>query len=211
MLIYRGLLRVEPACAGKRIQQHVIVLGEGRSPSRIDEPPDLVFAFETHYVRDLDPARALAQPLTAPWAMLAGTLDRKEREARLIQILRTASSVDSKSLSRDLTRITLAFAAIVMKREDIKGALREAGMTIDNNSELTWADELHAEGHAEGLIEGRLQGAHDDAVRLLVHRGVDEQQAKLIADALIRQAPLTAAERAAFDDPDELIGLLTER
>jgi hypothetical protein len=202
MLIYRGLLRVEPACAGKRIQQHVIVLGEGKSPSRIDEPPDLVFAFETHYVRDLDPARALTQPLTAPWAMLAGALGHKERQARLLEILRAATSVDSKSLYRDLTRTTLAFAAIVMKREDIEEALREAGMSIDNNSELTWADELHA--------EGRMQGTHDDAVQLLMHRGVDEPRANLIAEALIRQSPLTVAKRAAFDGLPELNALAAE-
>ncbi|WP_378064815.1 hypothetical protein [Actinoplanes subglobosus] len=142
--------------------------------------------------------------------MLAGTLDHKEREARLIEILRAATSVDSKSLYRDLTRTTLAFAAIVMKREDIEEALREAGMSIDNNNDLTWADALHAEGHAEGVVEGRLEGTHDDAVQLLVHRGVDEKRAKLIAEALVSQALPVAAKRAAFDSLDELDALAAE-
>ncbi|MEU4622502.1 hypothetical protein AB0G04_21365 [Actinoplanes sp. NPDC023801] len=203
MLIYRSLLRVEPACSGKRIEQHVIVLGEGTSPSRIDEPPNLVFAFETHYARDLDPAKAIADPLTAPWAMLAGAREGKERETRLATILRAATSVESKSLARDLTMTTLAFAAIVMKREDVERALREAGMSTDSSNDLVWADELHAEGRAEGV--------RDSAAKLLVHRGIDEGKARLIAEVLIGQDADTATERAAFDELGGLTALVADK
>jgi hypothetical protein len=203
MLIYRSLLRIEPACVGKRIQQHVIVLGEGTSPSRIDEAPDLVFAFETHYVRKLDPSKALGDPLSAPWAILADTHDSKERMSRLAEVLRAATSVESKSLARDLRMTTLAFAAIVMKREDVERALREAGMPTDSSNDLVWADEIHAEGHAEGV--------RDSTAKLLVRRGVAEPEARLIAEALIGQNPEAAAERAAFDDLDELAALVAEQ
>jgi hypothetical protein len=114
-----------------------------------------------------------------------------------------ATSVDSKSLARDLRTTALAFAAIVMKREDIERALREAGMSTDSSNDLVWADEIHAEGHAEGRVEG----VRDDAVRLLVRRGVDEDKARLIAEALIKQGPDAAAERAAFDGLQELEAL----
>ncbi|MEV4277204.1 hypothetical protein [Actinoplanes xinjiangensis] len=128
--------------------------------------------------------------------MLAGARDGKEREARLTEVLRAATSVDSKSLARDLRTTALAFAAIVMTREDIERALREAGMSTDSSNDLVWADEIHA--------EGRVEGVRDDAVRLLVRRGVDQDKAKLIAEALIKQGPDAAAERAAFDGLQEL-------
>jgi hypothetical protein len=203
MLIYRSLLRVEPAYAGKRIQQHVIVLGEGTSPSRIDEPPDLTFAFQTHYARELDPARLLIDPLTTPWALLAGAADRQERYLRLAQVLRAAKSVESKSLARDLTTTTLAFAAIVMKREDVERAFREAGMSTDSSNDLVWADELHAEGRAEGV--------RDSATKVLMRRGIDESKARLIAEALFAQDADAAAERAAFDGLDELTALVADQ
>jgi hypothetical protein len=191
MLIYRSLLRVEPACAGKRIQQHVIVLGQGTSPSRIDEPPDLLFMFETHYARDVDPVQALTDPLTAPWAMLAAAPDGEALMARLAEAINAAMSAGSKSLVRDLINTTLAFAAIAMKREDIQRALREAEMPSDISGDLVWADELVAE----------------HVLRLLAHRGVDPDQARSITDALIRSNPETSVERAAFDDLAQLTAL----
>ncbi|MDI6100546.1 hypothetical protein QLQ12_18205 [Actinoplanes sp. NEAU-A12] len=211
MLIYRSLLRVEPACAGKEIQQHVIVLGKGTSPSQIDESPDLVFTFETHYARDVDPAEALADPLTAPWAILAAARSDAERIARLEEILRAVTSAESESLVRDLTMTTLTFAAITMKREDIERVLREAGMPADMIRDTEFAQELIDEGRVEGLAEGRAEGrlfsTRSNVVRLLRHRGVDEGRTDAIAAALIEQDIDTAAERAAFDDLTELTSL----
>jgi hypothetical protein len=123
--------------------------------------------------------------------------------SRLAEVLRAATSVESKSLARDLRMTTLAFAAIVMKREDVERALREAGMPTDSSNDLVWADEIHAEGHAEGV--------RDSTAKLLVRRGVAEPEARLIAEALIGQNPEAAAERAAFDDLDELAALVAEQ
>jgi hypothetical protein len=202
MLIYRSLLRVEPVCSGKRIQQHVIVLGGGTSPTRIDEPPDLVYAFETHYARELDPAEALADPLGSPWAMLGGAHSSTEQQERLTEVLRAASSIESKPLRHDLVMIARAFAAIVMKREDVERAFREASMSTDGSNDLVWADEI--------LLEGRIEGIRDNVVRLLVHRGFDEGKAKRITEALIAGDADAAAERAAFDGLEELGALAAE-
>lgn len=204
MLTYRSLIRVEPAYAGKQIQQHVIVLGEGTSPSMIDEPPHLQFRFETHYARDLDPANLLDDPVKAPWAVLAPADDDGGRAARLVAVMRTVTAAEPESLAQDLVDTTLTFASVVMKREDIKRALREAGMSQDSISKLTWAEEFVEEGR----IEGERRSTEQHLIRVLTHRGIDEEQATPIAQALIRQGVATSVERAAFDDLDQLKALI---
>lgn len=202
MLIYRSLLRVEPACVGKRIQQHVVVLGEGTSPSRINEP-GLAFAFETHYARDLAPADVLADPVTAPWAMLATAQDDAERTARLKEVLRVVTSAETESLVRDLTLTALTFASIAMKHEDIETALREAGMPADMIRDTEFAKELIA----EGLAEGERRSTQEHIVRVLAHRGVGSSEAHLIAQVLVERDLATSVERAAFDDLGQLTAL----
>ncbi|MEV0896620.1 hypothetical protein [Actinoplanes sp. NPDC049802] len=218
MLIYRSLLRVEPGCTGKPIQQHVVVLDRGTSPSRIDEP-GLTFEFDTHYARDIDPVRALAEPLTAPWAILAAARDDDERKARLATVLMAVASAGSESLARELTRAALTFAAIAMRREDIKDVLREAAMPADMIRDTEFAQELIDEGHAEGRLEGRLEGRREGQrqatemhiVKVLEHRGVGPRMAKLIAEVLIARDETTSVERAAFEELDELIALAAAR
>ncbi|WP_204297567.1 hypothetical protein [Actinoplanes campanulatus] len=218
MLIYRSLLRVEPACAGKRIRQHVIVLDRGTSPSRIDEP-GLTFAFDTHYARDIDPVRALADPLTAPWATLAAAQNDDVRRARLSTVLGMAVSTGSESLSRDLIRTALTFAAITMRREDVKEALKEAAMPADMIRDTEFAQELidegrtegHTVGRAEGRAEGARQATEDHIVRVLMHRQVGPRMARLIAEALIAHDPATSVEQAAFTDLDELMAMAAEK
>lgn len=210
MLIYHSLLRVEPAYTGKRIQQHVIVLGKGHSPTRIDDPPNLHFAFETHHARDVTPESALADPLTAPWAMLATAQDNDERRTRLLEVLRKVRSAESESLVQDLTNTAVAFAAIAMKREDIEGVLRETSMPADMIHDTEFAQELIDEGHAAGLAEGLAQAerrTQEHVLRLLAHRDVGPRTALRIAEALIEQDPATSVERAAFEDLEQLIDL----
>jgi hypothetical protein len=76
-------------------------------------------------------------------------------------------------------------------------------MSTASSNDLVWADEIHAEGHAEGVRDG--------VVRLLVHRGVDEDKAKLIAAALVEHGSDAATERAAYDGLDELLALAAEQ
>ncbi|GGN70336.1 hypothetical protein GCM10010112_36760 [Actinoplanes lobatus] len=210
MLIYRSLLRVEPACASKRIQQHVIVLDRGTSPSRIDEP-GLTFAFDTHYARDIDPVRALADPLTAPWATLASAPNDDVRRARLVTVLGMVASTGSENLSRDLIRTALTFAAITMRREDIKEALKEAAMPADMIRDTEFAQELIDEGRAAGRAEVLREAIQDHIVRVLMHRKFGARIALQIADALITQDQPTSVERAAFADVDELMALAAEK
>lgn len=203
MLIYYSLLRVEPAYTGKPIQQHVIVLGKGTSPSRIDEP-DLTFAFRTHYARNVDPAVALSDPLSAPWATLSAAGDDAEREDRLLKALQLVATTESESLKRDLNRAVLTFATITMKRDDIERALREAGMPADMIRDTEFAQELIDEGLTKGRAEGRAEGALETTINVLQHRGVQGREATMIAEALIHEDPATAATRAAFGDLGEL-------
>ncbi|GAA1590813.1 hypothetical protein [Actinoplanes couchii] len=203
MLIYRSLLRVEPDYADKKIHQHVIVLGEGTSPSRIDEPPDLYFEFETHYARDLDPEEALSDPVKAPWSMLAPVGDGESHGQRLVKVMHIVTSVEPGFRAQDLVNTTLTFASVVMKREDIERALREANMSQDSISELTWAEEFVEEGRTKGLAES----AHTNTVKNLEHRGLNRRQAELIAKALLEADSETSVQRAAFDDLDQLKAL----
>lgn len=196
---------MERACIGKRIQQHVIVLGMGSSPSQIDEPPDLTFRFTTHYARSISPSAVLDDPLTAPWALLADAKDEGERERRFLQVMEAVASAGAEALAQDLRRTALVFATIAMSRETIERALREAGMPADMIRDTSYAQELFDEGRAEGL-----QASRQGLARILQRRGIAEARADLIVTALLDQDAVGAGERAAFADISELDALAAE-
>ncbi|SDT72279.1 hypothetical protein [Actinoplanes derwentensis] len=204
MLIYQGMLRGEPDHADKRLHQHVIVLGKGTSPTRIYEPPNLFFRFETHYARTLDPDILLDDPECAPWAVLAATTDDKERAARLVAIFQAVTFANEKSeaVRRDLIQTALTFATLVMKRENIERALKEVNMPVDMIHDTVWAQEL--------IEEGRVESNRTNTVRILERRGIDHHQAELIAKALLDQNLETPVERAAFDDLEQLRALVDQ-
>ncbi|HWS31699.1 MAG TPA: hypothetical protein VN408_03040 [Actinoplanes sp.] len=205
MLVYQGMLRGQADHVNKKIHQHVIVLGKGNSATRIYEPPDLYFRFETHYARNLSPDILLDDPDCAPWAVLADTTDDKERAARLVAILQAVTFADAKSeaVQRDLIQTALTFATLVMKRENIQRALKEVSMPVDLIHDTVWAQELLDEGHAKGLAES----AHTNTMKNLEHRGVGKREAELIAEALLEADPETSVQRAAFDDLEQLKAL----
>jgi hypothetical protein len=195
MYEYRG--RIMQAYPGMRLDQYVLVLGSDTIAS-FDCLKTRGFALDVRviYLREHDPAEFLADPLLAPFAVLARG-SRAVREASLAAAFRVLA--ESRHPRRQvLLQVTEALARIRLDELTIKRIERENGMSIEPMVDFYRDTEV---GHRLQSI-GREEGREAVLLALLQSRFGDCSPVREVARRLADGDDQAAAVAAIMRSPD---------
>ncbi|MFN8079541.1 MAG: hypothetical protein U0Q19_08240 [Kineosporiaceae bacterium] len=197
MLDYRSRIMLQ--WPGRRVDQHLVVLAEGRLPDVLTDRDVLNHRIHVIYLRDCDPADFLGTPALAPLASLADATDRAHRAQLLRRSLEVIRDQASPHRTVDLASVAIVLAAIRLDAATIETARKEAGMPI--SLEGTAAGEIIAQraavrARAEGLTEGRNEGEISTLAAVLSNRFGPDPRIGDLARALHARAGDRAVELA---------------
>lgn len=155
MLDYRSRIMLQ--WPGQRVDQHLVVLAEGRLPDVLIDGDALNHRIHVIYLRDCDPAGFPGTPALAPLASLADAPDRAHRAQLLRRALEVIRDHAPPHRTVDLASVAIVLAAIRLDATTIETARKEAGMPI--SLEGTAAGEIIAQRAAvRARVEGRVEG-----------------------------------------------------
>lgn len=205
MLVYRGLImRTYP---GQHLNQHVIVLGDGKVSGHQDFPGQgFMLELGLAYLRDLDPDLFLAGASLAPLATLCRG-GPGQRARTFAQVLRVIDK-DGGDRVAELLEFATVLATIRLDSNTIDTIIREAVMTVESLVEFFRDTEMGKkaiqeglrrgleEGHHRGLEEGRDQTRAEIFEALLHERFADDPRIPALVEKLGGWPDLTAAVHA---------------
>jgi hypothetical protein len=198
MYEYRG--RIMREYPGFRLTQYVIVLGTGTVRGHDDlDRFGFVLDVRVIYLRQYDPAMFLADPLLAPFAVLARG-SRAVREQSLAAALRLLRDSGDPRV-RVLLQVLDALAEIRLDRSTIERIRKESGLSIEPLVNFYKDTEVGHRLQDLGREAGREEARERLVLALLRTRFGDGHQVRAAARRLARwdEAAAVAAMTAASD------------
>ncbi len=209
MYDYRARLKREHP--GRRLTQHVIVLGDGKVIGHDDyEANDFVLNLRPIYLREHDPSEYLADPFLAPFATLArGSPQQREQSfAAALRLLgRSAHPLANLWIlcAVSLARLRLDGSTIDrLRREEHMMSLHPFAEFLRKD---TWGQQLMDLGREEGLEKGREAGCEWILLALLRIRFGNSPETEAAARVLSGwdNAEAVIAAISAAGSPEELL------
>jgi hypothetical protein len=176
MLEYRARIMSQDS---RSLSQHVLVLGDGTAPSRVEDGRQLRMTMNVVHLRDQDPWVLLDDVSLAPLAVLGRVGDVSERIDVLRATFRLLADVQDLDRRSELAEITMVLASIRLDEDTIDDIAKEAGMPI--NLEGTQAGRsIEARGEARGQV----RAAREVLAALLRHRFEGDERVREVASGL---------------------------
>jgi hypothetical protein len=173
MLDYRVRLYLLPEMKGKRLRQHVIMLGDGTIEAGLRDD-DLDYHYQVHYLRDEPVEPFLADPALAPLATLANVSD-SDRPAVLARAAALIATIEDDELRVVPATAAADLALLRVGSDIIIQTWKEYAMPIPSFAEAL-AEHRGEEKYQEGLEQGLEQGRRQMVETMLRHRfGSDER------------------------------------
>jgi hypothetical protein len=191
MLDYRLRLYRRAEVRGRRLVQHVVMLGDGTVEDGLQED-GLDYRYAVHYLRDQPVEPLLSEPALAPLATLAKVPDR-ERPLVLRRAIDLIASVTDPELRTVLADAAADLATVRLGPDIIQSTWEDSEMPVPSFANLRYET---------GRSEGREEGREAMISAMLNHRFGPDARIPSVARALAALEPDDYLDR--FEKADRL-------